>query len=95
MRKVASNKSTAGMLTSDFTEIVNDSISSDKAFTFMNNIKGTPEYQQKFLFDVLAMVKKLGVPTLFTTSSSADLRWNELICIISELNKQDVSDKDI
>ena len=95
MRKVASNKSTAGMLTSDFTEIVNDSVSSDKAFTVMNGIKGTPAYQQKFLFDVLAMVKQLGVPTLFTTLSYADLRWNELICIISELNKQDVSDEDI
>ena len=75
------------MLASDFNEKVNDSISSDKAFTFMNGIKGTPAYWKKFLFDVLAMVKQLGVPT--------DLRWIELMYIISKLNKQYPSDNDI
>ena len=93
MRKPASNKLTAGMLTSNFSEKVNDSISSDKAFTFMNGIKEIPAYYQNFLFDALAMVKQLRLPTLFMTLSSAGLRWNELICIISKLNKQYLSEE--
>ena len=61
----------------------------------MNCIKGTPAYWKKFLFDVLAMVKQLGIPTFFMTLSSADLKWNELISIINKLNKQGLSDEDI
>ena len=61
----------------------------------MNYIKGTPAYWKKFLFDVLAMVKQLGIPTFFMTLSSADLKWNELISIINKLNKQGLSDEDI
>lgn len=41
------------------------------------------------------MVKQLGVPTYFTTLASAEMRWNELIFIISKLNKQDFSDEGI
>ena len=44
----------------------------------MNGIKETPAYWKKFLFDVLAMVKQLGVPTLFMTFFTTDLRWIEL-----------------
>ena len=83
------------MLASDFNEKVNDSISSDKVFTFVNGIKGTPAYWKKFLFDVLAIVKQLGVPTLFMKFFTTDLRWIELMYIISKLNKQYPSDNDI
>ena len=83
------------MLASDFNEKVNDSISSDKVFTFVNGIKGTPAYWKKFLFDVLAMVKQLGVPILFMKFFTTDLRWIELMYIISKLNKQYPSDNDI
>lgn len=83
------------MLSNDFNEKVNDSISSEKAFTFMNGIKGTPAYWEKFLFNVLAMVKQLGVPTLFMTFFTTNLRWIELMYIISKLNKQYPSGNDI
>ena len=87
MRKVTSNPLTAGMLSSNFNEKVKEFIASDQAFTFMNSIKGTPAFSKKFLFDVLAMVKQLGVPTFFMTLSSADLKWNELVSIINKLHK--------
>ena len=74
MRKVASNQLTAGMLSSNFNEKVKKFIARDQAFTFMNCIKGTPAYWKKILFDVLAVVKQLGIPTLFMTFSSADLK---------------------
>ena len=63
MKKVASNQLAAGMLSSNFSEKVKEFIASDQAFTFMNCINGTPAYWKKFLLDVLAMVKQLGVPT--------------------------------
>ena len=31
----------------------------------MKTVKGTPVYWKKFLHDVLAMVKQLGLPTFF------------------------------
>ena len=95
MRKVTSSQVTAGMLSSNFNEKVKEFIASDQAFTFMNSIKGTPAFSKKFLFDVLAMVKQLGVPTFFMTLSSADLKWNELVSIINKLHKLDMSEEDI
>ena len=41
------------------------------------------------------MAKQLGVPTFCLTLSCADLRWNELISIISKLNNRNLSDVDI
>ena len=76
MRKVTSDKLTAGMLSSNFKDKVKGFIASHQAFTFMNAIKGTPVYWKKFSFDALAMVKQLVCPTFFMTLSSAELRWN-------------------
>ena len=95
MRKVASNSLTAGMLNRNFKEKVKEFIATDKAFSFMNCIKGTPAYWKKFLYEVLAMVKQLGVPTFFLTLSCADLRWDELISIISKLNNLNLTESDI
>ena len=41
------------------------------------------------------MVKQLGIPTFSMTLSCADLRWNELIVIISKLNSLNLNDNDI
>ena len=61
----------------------------------MNTIKGTPAYWKRFLFEVLAMVKQLGLPTFFMTFSCADLRLNELVSIILKLNGLNLSEDDI
>ena len=90
IRKVASDKLTAGMFSSNFKDKAKD-----QTFFFMNGIKGTPAYWKKILFDVLAIVKQLGCPTFFMTLSSADLRWNELISIIAKLNNLKLSKEDI
>ena len=78
MQKIKADSLTAGMMSSNFKERVKSFIASDDAFTFMNSLKGTPAYWKRFLFEVLAMVKQLGLPTFFMTLSCADLRWNEL-----------------
>ena len=45
----------------------------------MNAIKGTPAYWKKFLHEVWAMVKQLGIPIFCLILAFSDLRWNELI----------------
>ena len=95
MRKVTCSTLTAEMLSKNFKENVKKFIARDKAYSFMNAIKGTPAYWKKFLHEVLAMVKQLGIRTFFLTLSCADLRWSELISIISKLNGLNISDEDI
>ena len=95
MQKIASNSVTAGMLSRNFKQTVRDCVAQDRAYSFMNTVKGTPAYWKKFMQEVLAMVKQLGIPTFFLTLSCADLRWNELISIISKINNLNLSDEDI
>ena len=95
MKKVCTTQLTAGMLSNNFSETVKSFIAKDEGFNFMNSVKGTPAYWKKFLFEVLAMVKQLGLPTFFMTLSCADLRWNELLAIISRLNGESLSEEDI
>ena len=61
----------------------------------MNSFKGTPAYWKKFLHKVFAMVKQLGLPTFFMTLSCADLRWNELMSIISALKGETLQEEEI
>ena len=95
MKKVGSKNLTAGMLSKNFKATVKQFIAQNKAYSFMNPIKGTPAYWKKFLHEVFAMVKQLGIPTFFMTLSCADLRWNELILIISKLNSLNIRMEDI
>ena len=86
MRKIASSKLTAGMLINKFNKNNKHFTASDQAFTFMKSIKETPTFWKKFWYHTLAMVMHLGVPLIFITLASADLKWNVLIPIISKLN---------
>ena len=61
----------------------------------MNPCKYTPAYWKMFLFEVLAMVKQLDLPTYLMTLSCADLWWNELVAIISKLNRENLIDGQI
>ena len=95
MKKMCTNQLTAGMLSQNFEETVKSFIAKDEGFNFMSAIKGTPAYWKKFLLEVLAMVKQLGLPTFFMTLSCADLRWNELVSIISKLKGENLNDVQI
>ena len=95
MQKIKAEGLTAGMLSQNFKERVQSFVANDDAFNFMNTLKGTPAYWKRFLFEVLAMVKQLGLPTFFMTLSCADLHWNELVEIISKLQGCTLSDDEI
>ena len=68
MKKVISNNLTAGILSKNFKQRAKELIAKDKAFSFMNSVKGAPAYWKKLLHQVLAMIKQLGTPTFFLTS---------------------------
>ena len=94
-RKIASDNLNAGMLSKNFKATVHQFIAQDKVYSFISSIKGTAAYWKNILFGVLEMVKQLGIPTFFMTLSCADLRWNELIGIISKLNSLNLNGNDI
>ena len=83
------------MLSKNFKESVNSFVTQDNAYYFMNTIKGTPAYWKRFLYEVLAMVKQLGLPTFFFTLSCADLHWNDLVEIIAKLEGNDITEEEI
>ena len=56
----------------------------DKAYRFMKNIRGSPPYYQHTFYDLLAMIRQLGTPTWFFTSSAADLKWPDMIQTIAK-----------
>ena len=61
----------------------------------MSSVKGTPEYWKQFLYDVLAMVKQLGIPTYFLTLSCSNLRCKELPYIINKFNNLGLSEEEL
>ena len=69
MKKVASDSLNAGKLSKNFKATIQQFIAQDKVYSFMSSIKGTPDYWKKLLFEVLAVVKQLGIPTFFMTLS--------------------------
>ena len=86
IRKINSVTLTAGTNKSNFKETIERFVATNNAFSFMSSVKGTPAYWKIFFYDVLAMLKELGIPTYFVKLSCATLRCEELPYISSKLN---------
>ena len=56
----------------------------DKAYTFLKNVRGSPAYLQRVQYEVLAMIRQLGIPTFFFTLSAADIQWPDVIQTIAK-----------
>ena len=67
----------------------------DQAYLFLRGIPGSPPYWQKFMYEVIAMIQQLGIPTWFLTLSCADLRWPELFHILSHVRGENITDEEI
>ena len=74
MHKIKPGKLTAAPVKSNFKWRIERFVASDNVFSFMSSVKGATAYSKQFLYDVLIMVKQLGIPTYFLTLSCADLR---------------------
>ena len=92
LTKVHGQSLTASHLRSNVQNFQN-LIFQDQAYLFLRQIPGTPPYWQKFMFEVIAMVKQLGIPTWFMTLSCADLRWPELFQIIGKIQGLNLTDE--
>ncbi len=70
-------KVTAGMLRNN--NKLREMIHQENAFKFMQTVRGTPAYWAKQMSEVFAMLKSLGVPSLFMTFSAAEYQWPDML----------------
>ena len=70
--------------------VVKKLVKSEQAYKFLKNVRGSPAYWQNELYELLAMLHTLGIPTWFMTLSAANLHWTEMIeaVLIQILSKQ-------
>lgn len=61
----------------------------------MKNIRGSPPYYRRTFYDLLAMIRQLGMPTWFVTLSAADLKWPDMISTIAKQYGMHYSDAEI
>ena len=94
LKKVHGQNVTASQVRTN-TQILQNLISQDQAYLFLRQIPGSPPYWQKFMYEVVAMVKQLGIPTWFMTLSCADLRWPELFQIIARTNGKNITAEEV
>ena len=91
---------TAVMVKNNFKATIENFVASDNKCSFMNTVKGTPASWKQFLYDLLAMVKQLGIIRYCVIILGiyirycADLRWGELPNIINKLIKLGLSDEE-
>ena len=94
LKKVHGHSVTAAQLRSNPQGLQN-LICQDQAYLFLRQIPGTPPYWQKFMYEVVAMVKQLGIPTWFMTLSCADLRWPDLFQIIAKMQGKEMTNEEL
>lgn len=94
LTKVHGQSLTASHLRSNAQSLKN-LICQDQAYLFLRQIPGTPPYWQKFMYEVVAMVKQLGIPSWFMTLSCADLRWPELFHIIARTKGMNLTNEQV
>ncbi|XP_066288772.1 uncharacterized protein [Branchiostoma lanceolatum] len=54
-------------------------LKSDEGYRFLQPVRGTPQFWEKTLNELYAMIRQIGIPTWFVTFSAADLRWPEVL----------------
>ncbi|KAI8507071.1 hypothetical protein Bbelb_155100 [Branchiostoma belcheri] len=67
----------AGMLSNR--EDLQNILKSDQGYRFLQPVRGTPQFWDRALNELFAMIRQLGIPTWFATFSAADLRWPEVL----------------
>ena len=70
-------------------------IQKDCAYRFLKNVRGSPAYFQTVMYDVLGMIRQLGMPTWFLTLSAADVQWPDVIQTIARQYSIKQSDEDV
>jgi hypothetical protein len=94
LRKVkgAGNATASNLLNDNF---VDKLIKHDDGYKMLKNIRGSPAFWQEKQKVLMAMIRQLGIPTLFITLSAAEVKWPELIVILEEvLNGKTITEEE-
>ena len=75
--------------------VVEQLVRNEQAYKFLKNFRGSPAYWQDQLYDVLAMLQTLSIPTWFLTLSATDLHWPEMIQAVCVQFGKKLSQKDV
>ena len=67
----------------------------DDAYRFLKNVRGSPAYFQRVMYEVLGMIRQLGLPTWFLTLSAADMQWPDVIQTIARQYGTTFTEEDI
>ena len=94
LKKIQGQPITASQIKSNVNKL-KSMVCQDQAYLFLRQIPGTPPYWQKILYEVVAMVKQLGIPTWFMRLSCADLRWTELFQIVARTQGRDITEEEV
>ena len=57
----------------------------DEGYKIFKTIRNSPQYWEHQKKEVFAMIRQLGIPTLFVSLSANDLHWSELIITLGKL----------
>ena len=57
----------------------------DEGYRIFKTIRNSPQYWENQKREVFAMIRQLGLPTLFLSLSANDLQWSELIIALGKL----------
>ena len=95
VQRVRGMQVTTGTVKQNYKESVKRLLSFKNAYSLTSSVKGMPAYWKHFIFEVLAMLKQLGIPRYFLTLLCADLRWGELPYIINKLKNLGFSDEEL
>jgi hypothetical protein len=83
LRKRKGEKPTAGELLNPTG--IEKLICHDHGFRLLKEIRTSPAYWEGKTKHTFAMIRQLGVPTLFLTLSAAESRWSELLVILKQV----------
>jgi hypothetical protein len=83
LRKKKGEKPTAGELLNPTG--IEKLICHDHGFRLLKEVRTSPAYWEGKTKQTFAMIRQLGVPTLFLTLSAAESRWCELLVILKKV----------
>ena len=69
-------------------------ISDDQIYSSFKN-RGTPQYFDNMLLDVLAKIRQFGIYTFFLTCSAAEFYWTEIILIVGRQYRETLTDEEV
>ena len=94
LKKVHKQSVTASQLRANPYRLVN-LLCEDQAYLRGKTSNTTDHTGNKFMREVIAMVKQLDIQTWFMTLSCAHLRWPELLQILARIQGNDLTDKQV